>query len=407
MIPKGVYKIAQIRLQDNVTLFVQRGATLVSQTCEENENSEIKAECGVIFAENAGNITVTGGGTIDGCGESYTFEPQCVEPLYALKYFNLYTRVIESRKRLRKAKPVNRPSIIHFRNCNNIKVNNIVLKDASFWTFHLDNCENTEIFNLVINNQMHIANTDGIDVSGGKNVSIHHTFIATADDGIVIKSPENPVKNVNVQDSVISSFANCFKIGTETKYDIEDIKVDGCYFFMPDGITGGYSGIAVETADGSIISNVSISNIEMHGVSAAFLVWAGKRMKYGQMPIGKIQNVTIENITADNIELPSAINGTKDEQGGMCIKNVTVRNVTAQYRDTNECLSIMHKVPEISLSDYPEITRVAHIYFHSHEMSRYWDLPCYGLYIRNSEPKTDNFNCIPRRVNKRKKIVKE
>lgn len=405
-IPKGRYKITTIELKSNVTLFIPKGAELVSVSFDENEKSDKKLGSGVVVAENAENIAITGGGIINGNGESYTFEPDKDDPLFALKYFNLYTRVIESRKRLRKGKSMNRPNVIHFKNCSNVKVFNLVLKDAACWTFHLENCKNVEIFDFIIDNHMHVANTDGIDIAGGENIKIHHTFIASADDGIVLKSVENPIKNVDISDCIISSFANCFKIGTETQKDVSDVKITDCYFFMPDGITGGYAGIAIETADGSNVSDIFVSDIKMEGVSAPILVWAGNRMKYGKNRIGKIRNVEIKDVTADNVELPSAINGCKDENGNNCISDIKLGNINVKYRDTKEALSVLKKVPEHSLADYPEITRVAHIYFRSHEMSRYWDLPCYGLFIRNADNvDIENFDCIPRTVNKRSKII--
>ena len=406
VVPKGKYKITTIELKSNVTLFIPKGAELVSVNCDENEKSDKKLGSGVVIAENAENIAITGGGIINGCGESYTLEPEKDEPLYALKYFNLYTRVIESRKRLRKAKPVHRPSVIHFINCDNINVSNIILKNSAAWTFHLENCKNAEIFDFIIDNHMHVANTDGIDISGSENIKIRHSFIATGDDGIVLKSASNPIKSVEIENCIISSFANCFKIGTETQKDISNVKITDCYFFLPDGITGGYAGIAIETADGSNVSDVFVSDIKMDGICAPILVWAGNRMKYGKNRIGKIRNAEIKNITADNVELPSAINGCKGENGNNCISNIKLENINVKYRDTKEALSVLKKVPEHSLKDYPEITRVAHIYFRSHEMSRYWDLPCYGLFIRNADNvDIKNFECIPRTVNKRSKII--
>ena len=50
------------------------------------------------------------------------------------------------------------------------------------------------------------------------------------------------------------------------------------------------------------------------------------------------------------------------------------------------------------MNGYPEITRVSHNYFISHEMSAYHDLPVYGLYLRYVDGLTiDNFNVISRK----------
>lgn len=384
-IPYGEYKVSTIRLKSNITLFIPKGAKLVSLDCDENLKSENPIDTAVIFAENAENVTITGGGSICGSGESYTLDAKESEPLYALKEFNLYTRVIESRKRIRFGKNVARNNIIHFSKCTNILIDNVVLEESAGWTCVINHCSGAEIKNMVIDNHMHVANTDGIDICNSSNVLVSNCFIATGDDAIVLKSPENEIKNVTVENCVLSSFANCFKIGTETQFAVSNIKVKNCRFFLPDGITGGYSGIAIESADGADISNVAIDAIEMDGISAPILIWLGCRFRYDKKTVGSINNVSVSNINATNTELSSAVTGCKHDGEIYTVKNIALRNIHAYYRDTEENLSVKENVSDISMNDYPEITRVSHIYFKSHELSEYWDLPCYSLFVRYAD----------------------
>lgn len=398
VIPNGTYKITTVRLQSGVTLFIEKGAVLLSQSYDENQASAKPLEKAVILAENCENIRITGGGTIDGNGLTYTNEPEKDEPLYALKEFNLYTRVLEARKRIRMAKEGDKANILRLENCKNVTVDGILLKDSAFWTAVFANCENVTIKNFIIDSHLHIANGDGIDITGGKNYDISNCFIATADDGIVLKSIDSDIENVTVKDCTVCSFANNFKIGTETEYDISDITVKDCFFFMPDGITGGYSGLAVESADGANIKNVRISDIEMQGVSSPLLIWLGNRLRRGRDTVGSIENVTVENIKADKVELPSAVTGVK----GHSVKNITLKGFDISYRDTEQNLSVKKNPDEKSMSGYPEITRVSHIYFLSHKFSRYWSLPCYGLFSRNTENLTvEDFNCQKRTADTR------
>lgn len=384
-IPKGEYKVSTITLKSNVTLFVSEGAKLVSLNCEENEKSDNPLSSSVVYADKAENIRITGGGTICGSGESYTKPAEKSSPLYALKKFNLYVRVMESRKRIRFSKDTVRNNIILLNECENVKIDNIVLEESATWTLVIKNCENVSVKNVVIDNNMHVANTDGIDVCGGSKIQISHCFIATGDDAIVLKSNEGEISNVTVKDCILSSFANCFKIGTETPCDVSDVSVSDCKFFMPNGITGGYAGIAIESADGANISNVKVDNIEMDGVSSPILIWLGNRLKYGKDEVGSIKNVFISNVNAVNTELPSAITGCKHDGEIYNVENVTLSNISATYRDTLEDLRIRKNVSDISMNGYPEITRVSHYYFLSHEFSEYWDLPCYSLFVRYAE----------------------
>lgn len=405
-IPQGKYKVTTIKLKDNITLFVSDGAELVSLTCDENNSSSNPLENGVIYAENASNISITGGGIINGMGETYTNEPEAETPFYALKTFNTYVRVIEARKRIREAKEYPRTHILNFYNCDNVDINKVILKDAANWTFVVNDCDNVNIKDLVIDNSMHVANSDGIDIKGGENIKIQHCFIATGDDGIVLKPMEAQIKNVDISDCTISSYANCFKIGTETQMDVDNVNVHDCYFFMPNGITGGYSGVAIESCDGSNVTNINVSDIVMEGVSSPLLIWLGNRMKYDESQVGSIDGVTVQNITATDTEMPSAITGCIDDNDEtQYVKNVVLKNINVTYRDTAEDLYIRDKIGEYTMTGYPEITRVSHIYILNHELSKYWDLPCYGLVVKHAENvQYDDYNVTPRTCNEREKL---
>lgn len=406
LIPKGKYKVTTINLKDDITLFVSNGAELISLTCDENNSSSDPLENGVIYAENAKNISVTGGGIINGMGETYTNEPEEENPFYALEKFNTYVRVIEARKRIREAKDYPRTHILNFYNCENVEVDKVILKDSAYWTFVVNDCDNVNINDLIIDNSMHVANSDGIDIKGGENISVNHCFIATGDDGIVLKPIESTIKNVNVSDCIISSYANCFKIGTETQMDVDNVNVSDCYFFMPNGITGGYSGVAIESCDGSNITNINVSDITMDGVSSPLLIWLGNRMKYDESRVGSIDGVTVKNITAKDTEMPSAVTGCiDDENKTQYVKNIVLENINVTYRDTGEDLYIRDKIGEYSMTGYPEITRVSHIYILNHELSKYWDLPCYGLVVKHTENiQYDDYNVTPRTCNEREKL---
>ncbi len=402
IIPNGSYKTTTVYLKSNMTLFVSKNAQLLSPTYEENKNSSIPLDEGVIYAKECENVTVTGGGTVCGEGLTYTNEAKNSSPLYALEKFNTYLRVIEARKRIRTAKTDERKHILKFYNCKNVSVNNVVLKDSAYWTAVFENCFDVAIYNLVINNNYYIANSDGIDILGGENYDISHCFIATGDDAIVIKSPKFPTKAVSINACALSSAANCFKIGTETQYDVEEVTLKDCYFFMPSGMTYGYSGIAIESCDGANVKNIAVENVTMDGISAPLLIWLGKRFKYDKKEVGSINGVSIKNVEAVNVEMPSAVTGCQDKGVTHYVENVNIENFTAVYRDTKEQLNIRKKVGEYTMQGYPDVTRVSHVYILSHETSRYWDLPCYALLIKHAKNiNYGSLSVIPRSTNQR------
>ncbi len=396
-IPKGKYKVSTIVLKSNTTLFISKDAALISLDCEENCISATPLHGGVITAENAENIAITGGGTIIGLGKTYTDEPETKSPLYALKNFNTYQRVIEARKRIRFGKQgIARYSLIHLTNCFHTDINNIVLKESAGWTLVINGGADHRLHNLVIDNHIHVANTDGIDLLNCKSVTVHKCFIATADDGIVLKPRNSDIADIQVSDCEICSCANCFKIGTETACDVTAVSVKKCRFFMPDNMTYGYSGIAIESADGSNISDVKIDDIKMNGISSPILIWLGKRLRYGNANIGSIQNIVISNVVANNTELPSAITGCTADGKCYSPQNIKLQNTMATYRNTGESLNVKLPVLEWSMSDYPDIVRINHRYIENHIHSDYFDLPCYGIFIRYADADYRGYQCTPR-----------
>lgn len=384
-IPSGEYRVSTIYLKSDVTLFIPTGARLVSLNYDQNKASPTPLAGAVIIVKDARNVVICGGGTISGEGESYTLDPEETAPLYALEEFNLYTRVIESRKRIRFSKDTERNNLIELDNAQNVTVKNIVLEESAEWTLVVNNSSNVNIHNIVIDNNFRVANSDGIDICGSSDVHISDSFIATGDDAIVLKSRAQEIRNVTVDNCMLSSFANCFKIGTETAFDVTNVSVSNSKFFLPDGMTGGYAGIAIESADGACISDVEIQNITMDGISSPLLIWLGNRLSYAKNTVGSIQDITISDVYATNTELPSAITGCKINGKTYSVQNVTLNNITHIYRDTAENLSVRQDVGDGSMDGYPEITRVSHVYLISHELSAYWDLPCYALFIRYAQ----------------------
>ena len=313
---------------------------------------------------------------------------------------------MEARKRLREAKDSEqvRPHSVMFENCSNIKVQNIRFTDAAFWTVNILDSNNVTFKDVVIDNNIHVANADGIDIVSSQKVKITHCFIATADDGLCIKSHgTEKCEDISIDRCSVLSMANNFKIGTESSQDVEKVSVTNCYFFMPDNVVGGYSGIAVESADGANVSDVYVDNIYMKGISSPVLIWLGNRLnkKNGSSgKMGSMTDITISNITANDVEMASAVTGCVHNNKTYYVKKVELANFNITYRNTGENLSVGAADYEKSMNGYPDITRVLHNYIINHETSVYDDMPVYGLFARHVDGlKVYNLNVTPRSCN--------
>ncbi len=383
----GNYNITSIQLKDKVSLVIEEECSLIGPDYSDHYDfSQCK---GIVWAEDAKNIAIYGPGTIVGNGTSYTNEAEDSSIFTPLTEFNVKDRVLEARKRLREAKDKNtRPHIVYLNNCSDVKIQNVRLYDSAFWTMRIKDSNNVVVKDIVIDNNVHVANADGIDIDSSQKVKVVHCFIATADDGVCIKSCGNEnVEDISVDRCSIMSMANNFKIGTETSKDIEKVNVTNCYFFMPNNVTGGYAGISIESADGANVENVYVDNIYMKGISSPMLIWLGDRLDKEKgsdgTTMGSMKNITVSNITAYDVELASAITGCKHKEKTYYVENVKIANFNISYRNTGEKLDVGSADYEPSMDGYPEITRVLHKYILSHEMSVYKDMPVYGLFARH------------------------
>lgn len=404
LVDGGEYRAANVRLLSNVCLRIASGSALVNidyATAVKHNKNYFSGEQndpvynGFIYAVGEKNVSVEGPGKIKCNGATYCDEAEDDSLFYPLSTFNLKTYVLEHRKRIMPGKDseLNRYYAIAFTDCENVRIYNLEIYESASWTCRMEANRNLTFSNVVINNNIRVANSDGIDIVGGENTLIENCFIATGDDAVCLKTEKGgePVHGFILRDSEITSLANCFKTGTDTFNDISDIEVYNCKFFMP-GIAGGYAGIALEATDGGTTSDVYIHDIEMFNVTSPLLIWLGNRGKGSSL-----QNVRIERITATETDLPSAITGCKDRN----VENVTVTDFYVTYREAASDLDIYRGDDaysgRLNMAGYPEITRVSHKYIISHALSAYWDLPVYGLYVRYAENVVvNNFNAVPR-----------
>ncbi len=412
LIPEGTFISSTIELKSNVTLFVK--GTLKCIDYETNKNTEkrlaegeyivsSRTREGFIYANGADNITICGGGRIDGSGATYCQAPKCPEKLLPLERFHLKTYIMQFRNRIRFEKEnSHRVNLVELCNCKNINIHNIELYETGAWTCNIFQGDGINIEDVVINSNYHVANSDGFDLSCCRNATVRHCYIATGDDALCIKADgDMDIENILIEDCKAMSLANCFKIGTTVYRNVKNVTVRNCEFFM-DNTTGGYSGISIQSDCGGKVTDILVDNIKMNGISSPFLIWLGDRN--GIEP-GQVSNVTLRNITAENISLPSAVTGVVHNGKHYNVQNIVIQNVNAVYRDSEEEIYIRDGgVGYEAMEEYPEITRICSIYTVSHELSPYWELPVYGLFVRNTDAITiENFDCIPRSTNKRPK----
>lgn len=396
LVSGGEYVTTTVHLKSNVTLFIDGQSALVANKTGEGYN-----HLGIVHADGAENITLTGGGKIKGNGEFFGRRPKADENM--TEHPDVID-VIEMRRdyraQIRFAHPSKYGGPVYFKNCKNIRADNFIIENTAHWSFRIENCNGVSIKNFVINNNRHVANADGFDIAGTSNIDIEHCFVSTADDGICIKNAvwlgnNSVMENIRVSDCEVISCANAFKIGTETTFDIKNITVTDCSFFMTDLYPGTVSGIAIESADGSVVKDITVKNIKMNrvtcpifirlcnrnraatvdAVSANAVEFGAKKEKASSADkdtfdaLGQVKNIYIENVDATETEIPIIVAGYRQNGLTHYVDNITLKNIKMEYAPYKEVYDKRRFIPEYS-DVYPEAWR-------------FRNLPAYGIWARH------------------------
>jgi len=229
--PAGDYLSGTIVLRSNVTLHLAPGATLWGSRRMADYNPPH-----LIYAREAQNIAIEGGGTIDGNGDAFweaDFTPKRPRP----------------------------SPLIELWGCRNVRLRDLTIRNAPAWTIHPKNCDGVWIRGLSIINHMNGLNTDGIDPDSSRNVVISDCHIEAGDDCIVLKTtqrgeePVRPCENVTVSNCTLVSSASALKLGTESHADFRHCVFSNCV------IRNSRTGIALLAKDGGTMEGVRFHNI--------------------------------------------------------------------------------------------------------------------------------------------------
>lgn len=406
LVEGGCYTVTTIFLCSNVTLFIEKNSAISANTTGKGYKHNA-----LIYALDCDNITITGGGKLIGNGTLFGLKPVSENMFTPAPVIDVIQMRRDYRAQLRFAHKSKYGSILLTEKCRNVKINNIIFEDSPWWTYKMLMCDGVKITDTVICNNRNVANSDGFDIAGSSNVEIEHCFISAADDGIVLKNAvwcgcEKEMHNISIRSCEVISRTNCFKIGTETTYDIYDVSVEDCSFFMTDLYPGAVSGVSIEACDGAKVYGVKIKNITMDRCTCPLFIRLGNRNRAAEVtastankteivkeddntkPVDKsifdgkseLFNITVENIRAKDVELPVIVAGYKQKGKTKRCRNITLKNFDITYREATEIKDRRLFIPEY-VKVYPECWR-------------FRNLPAYGIWARHCDNlQTENFRC--------------
>jgi len=378
--PAGSYLSYSLHLKSHITLYLDSGATLVAADAptagssggydppEPNAWDKFQDfghshwHNSLIWGENLENISIEGQGLIWGKGLS------------------------RGEHDITLAAGVGNKSI-SLKNCHNVTLRDISILHGGHFAILATGVDNLTIDNLKID-----TNRDAIDIDCCRNVRVSNCSVNSPwDDGICLKDSYGlgfarstdhvTITNCYVTggyeegtmlDATYKRFAadakvprnGRIKFGTESNGGFRNITISNC-------VIEYCRGIALESVDGAILEDVSITNITMRDiVDVPFFLRLGSRMRGPEgTPVGELRRVFISNVVASNCASRQAtlIAGIP----GHYIEDIRLSNILVLHQGggTKEDAAIQ---PAELENVYPD-------------PNRFGPLPAHGFFIRHAK----------------------
>ena len=246
VVPAGTFFTGPIEILSNINLNVGTGATLKFSTDPTKylpvvevswESSLLYNYHPLIWAHDATNIAITGGGTIDGNATSndwYAWASKETADQTALRTQN--ANGVPIAQRIYGAGHYLRPGLIEFMNCTNILFDSFTAKNSPFWTIHPVLSTNITATNITALGS--VGNTDGFDPESCTDVLVKNATIQVGDDAIAIKAGRDrdgwtyykTTQNVVVQNCTLTAKVGGVSMGSEMSAGIRNIYIEDSTF---------------------------------------------------------------------------------------------------------------------------------------------------------------------------------
>ena len=384
--PAGQYLSYSIHLKSNVALFLDQGAVIIAADSlpeghsggydepEPTQAWEAYQDYGhnhwhnsLIWGEGLENVSIYGSGRIWGRGLSRNNGPQTHKP--------------EDHR----TSGVGNKSI-SLKNCHNIQLRDFQILQGGWFGILATGVDNLLIDGLTID-----TNRDGIDIDCCRNVRVCNCAVNSPwDDAVVPKSSyalgyARATENLEIVNCYVTGayelgtmldgtwrkfdpservpHTGRIKCGTESNGGFKNITIANCVF-------DGCRGLALETVDGALLEDVSVTNLTMRDiVEAPIFLRLGSRLRgpADSTGTGTLQRVVISNVVCSNSASPFGciISGVPGHE----IQDLRLHNIYIQHRGgaTREQAAIQ---PVEDEQKYPE-------------PNMFGPMPSQGFYLRH------------------------
>ncbi len=352
LVPAGIFVTGTFRLYSNINLMLSAGAVIMASP---NTNDYLfqadynfsgsgagGKKLGIIFADNAENVSITGTGTIDGNAAAYmymdTVQVSSDEDRKYTRQGKNYMNAVDGNKDapvMWKGDFANRPGTqIIFHSCKRISIRDITIRNANDWTFDLNACDNVKVIGINIDNDMRVPNSDGIDMYDSKNIIIADCDIRAGDDGMAVIS----TSNVKVTNCSFWSRSCGIRIGYNGFNDNDS----GNLLFDNIRIYDSNRGIGIFQRRKGNISNILFSNMIIDTRLYPGQWWGhAEPIHISALPglgfkeVGTISNVRFTNIIARGEEGIVLYGSEESKLKDIRFDNVQLTLVKGKFTDIN------------------------------------------------------------------------
>lgn len=374
--PAGTWLCFSIRLKSHVELYLSRGSTILAadsptpqQTTGYNGGTYDAAEPNtawdayqdyghnhwhnsLLWGENINDIGISGPGLIWGKGLSNGRGRNDLGYNFKAEQAGVGNKTIA------------------LKNCRNVIFRDFSILKGGHFGLLLTGVDNLTIDNLKID-----TDRDGMDLDCCKNSHVSNCTVNSPwDDGICPKSSyalgySRPTENLTITncyvtgcyelgtvlDSTFKVFAadahvprtGRIKCGTESNGGFKNITISNCVF-------EGCDGLALESEDGALCEDITISNITMRNIHTSpifFRLGARLRGPKESTKVGTLRRVLVNNLVSYNAEsrLCSILSGVP----GYAIEDVKLSNIFQQHKGGAAQESLAIRPPEFE-NKYPD-----------------------------------------------------
>jgi len=382
----GQYLCYSIRLKSNVALHLDQGAVIIAadpppegqpggyDEPEPVQPWEAYQDYGhnhwrnsLMWGENLHDISIYGPGRIWGRGLMRNNDPKSQNPAN------------------RRISGVGNKSI-SLKNCRNVELRSFQILQGGWFGILA-----TAVDNLLIDGLTIDTNRDGMDIDCCRNVRVSNCAVNSPwDDAIVPKSSyalgyARATENLEIVNCLVTGayelgtmldgtwkkfdasvrvpHTGRIKMGTESNGGFKNITISNCVF-------DGCQGLALESVDGALLEDITITNITMRDiVSAPIFMRLGSRLRgpAESTKTGTLQRVIVSNIVCSNSasHLGCIISGVPEHE----IQDLKLHHIYIQHRGggTKEQAAI---TPPEDEQKYPE-------------PNMFGNMPSQGFYLRH------------------------